>query len=161
MANTCTPQVINGQSCVVCTGQPYVAPVPARTETDPQLGWNASAYSRARHAGDCFTQFYVPDCVGMVLGLASERSSHSPSGVAHGFYVFRSAGKTYYQVQEAGQAKTARAAHVPAVTKYRIERRGTAVWYFVDDKRVHVSSTPSRGSVVVVACMYSAGDGAY
>lgn len=159
--NSCRTQIINGQSCVVCTGQPYVAAVPARIEVDPQLGWNASAYSRARHAGDCVTQFQMPPSIGAVVGLAPERRSNDPSDVLHGLYFYKQGGANFWLVQEAGVAITDPVAHAVNSDVFRIERRKTGVTYFCNGRIVHRSARPAVGSLVVVACLYAAEDGVY
>lgn len=159
MTNTCAVKTINGQSCVVCTGQPYVAPVPARIEIDPQLGWNASAYSSARHEGDCVTIFQMPTCIGAVIGLAPSRASNDPADIPHGLYFYRQAGANRWAVQEAGILRTAPAAHAPDADQFRIERRKGVVTYFRNGRIVYRSTLPAEGPRVVVACLYSAGDG--
>lgn len=161
MSNSCTTQIINGQSCVVCTGQPYVAPVAPAIMVDPRLGWNASAHSATRHEGDCVTQFQMPPCIGAVVGLAPSRVSSDPADVPHGLYFYRQGGANYWLVQEAGVAKTAPAAHAVDSDVFRIERRRGAVTYFCNRRIVYRSTRPAAGSLVVVACLYAAEDGVH
>lgn len=161
MTNVCTTQTINGQSCVVCTGQPYVAPVPAVTTVDPQFGWTASAYSKARHEGDCVVQFQMPGCVGAVVGLAPERKSNDPADVPHGLYFYRSAGADWWMVQERGAGQAAPVAHLVDSDVFRIERRKGRITYFCNGRIVHRSALPAEGPLVVVGCLYAAGDGVH
>ena len=155
----CTTTTINGQSCVVCAEQPYIAPVPAQTIIDPNIGWNSSAYSAAKISGDCYTQFMLPDCIGTVVGLAPERASNDPRDIPHGFYIYEAGGRRLWSVSEGGVEKTAPVVRVAGTDVFRIERRERTVSYFHNGKRIYVSDAPSIEPLVVVACMYSAGDG--
>lgn len=158
---TVTPQYTNGTLtgyCVDCPEVPAIAAVPTQTLTDPNLGWNASAYSAVAHDGDCYTQFTIPSAMGVVVGLAPRRLSDHPRDVEHAFYVYADGGREYWQVLEAGVAKT-----TPVVRAlsdvFRIERRAGAVVYFVNGKQKYASTAASLGPQVVVACLYSANDG--
>lgn len=159
MTHACTVQIIGNQSCIVCPEVPFVAAVPARTLVDNNYGWNASAISYQRHAGDCYTEFSMPDGIGTVVGLAPERRSSDPRDVPHAIYAYESAGRDWWVVSEAGVPKTTPVARVPATDTFRIERRNGAVRYFHNNRQVYVSATPQFASLVVVACMYAAGDG--
>jgi hypothetical protein len=146
--------------CVICPEVPYIAPVAAVTLTDPNYGWNASAYSAQRRVGDIYTEFTLPDVLGTVVGLAPERRSHAPRDVPHGLYAYRQGGARWWVVVEAGVPVTTPVLRNAALDDvFRIERRAGVVRYFHDGRQVHASSVPSIGSAVVVACLYAADDG--
>lgn len=161
MTQTCRIVLTSNLMCVECDEQPYIAPVPEQVFVDPNLGWNASAYSYPRHAGDCYTQFMLPDCVGTVVGLAPERASNDPRDIPHGFYIYEAGGRRLWSVAERGVEKTAPVARIAGSDVFRIERRGAVVSYFHNGKRVHVSEAPATGELVVVTCMFAANDGVH
>lgn len=159
MTVACQYQTINGQSCVVCPEQPYIAPTPEQRIIDPRYGWNASAYSVERREGDCYTQFSMPPCMAAAVGFAASRLSSDPRDIPHAFYIYRNAGAEYWVVLEAGVPITAPVLRVPETDEFRIERRGSTVTYFHNGKTKHVSAVPTAVPLVVVGCMYAAEDG--
>ena len=146
----------------ICYDYPAVEEIAATSEqtiTDNQYGWNSSAHSVVSHAGDLYTQFDVPACIGVVCGLAPAHKGSDPRDVDHAFYCYKSAGKEVWVVQERGVAKTAPVVRDPDTDVFRIERRGSTVRYFFNGKTKYVSTLPRSGCQVVVACMYAAQDG--
>lgn len=159
MTQVCTPVVVSGQSCVQCTEQPFIAAVPSQTITDPQHGWNSSAYSSQQIAGDCYTQFTVPQSVGVVCGFAPERLSSDPRDLPFGFYCYQEGGRYLWAVVEGFVQKTTPVAWAAGSDEFRVERRAGAVSYFVNGRYVYASLNPMQTPLRVVACMYAATDG--
>lgn len=157
----CTAVTVNNQSCVQCAEQPYIAAVPAQTIVENIYGWNGSAYSSQKIAGDIYTEFTVALSVGVVCGFAEERKSSDPRDIPHGFYCYQDAGRFRWAIAESGLSITAPATWVPNVDLFRIERRRATVSYFVNNRRVHVSTVPSETPLRVVCSMYSSNDGVY
>lgn len=146
-------------SCIDCEEVTAIAAVPTVVLTDNLYGWNASAYSTQSLAGDFYTQFNLPAVVGAVVGFAPLRRSNDPRDVDHAFYCYKNAGREVWVVQERGVAKTSPVTRDPATDTFRIERRNGVVRYFFNGRTVYASTLPSTGGQVVVACLYSAGDG--
>lgn len=146
------------QTCVVCPEVPAIAAVAERTITDPLYGWNASAYSATRREGDCYVQFGLPSAIGTVVGLANARLSHDPRDVPHAFYAYRADGREYWVVSEGGVAVTAPVVRAIDTDVFRIERRDATIRYFHNGRQVH-EAPALLGGLVVVACLYAAGDG--
>lgn len=159
MSNHCTTEIINGESCVVCPEIPAVPATPAQTIYSPRIGWDASAYSVRRLSGDVYTQFQLPPCVGTVVGLGQERVNSDPRNVPHGFYAYQNSGREVWVVAEHGVEKTAPVVRVQDTDLFRIERRGSVIRYFHNNRQVYVSELPSEGTLVVVACLFASGDG--
>ena len=155
----CYPVVINGENCVTCPAITAVAAVPTQVVYSPRIGWDASAYSAVRRSGPVYTEFQLSACVGTVVGLANARASNDPRSVPHGFYCYQNSGREFWSVAENGVEKTTPVVRVPGTDLFRIERRGELVTYFHNNTRVYVSTLPSIGQVVVVACLYASGDG--
>lgn len=145
-------------ACPAVAAQPAVEP---QTVVDPQYGWNSSAYSRTAHAGDCYVEYTAPFATGVVCGLAPERRSNHPRDIPHGFYCYKDGGRNMWAVIEAGVTKTTPAVRAAEIDVFRIERRRGGVRYFLNGAQVYASETPATTSLVVVACMYAAGDGVY
>lgn len=160
---TITPQLdANGVAigeCVSCPEVPAVIAAPAQTITDPRLGWNTSARSIDVREGDFFVQFGIPPSVGVVCGFAAGHPNRDPANVEHGFYAHVYAGAEYFTVIERGVEKTSRVLRVPATDVFRIERRASVVRYFRNNRQIYVSTAPSIGAKMIVACMYAAEDG--
>lgn len=163
MADHCTivPQYTGGvltANCVSCPEVPAVTAVPARTVVDLNYGWNASARSIVTLNGDCYTQFSQPPCLGTVCGLTDARTSNAPNTVAHGFYIFREAGREFWAVSERGVLMTAPVARDPTTDVFRIERVGTTVRYLHNGRLIYTSLISRVGPLFVVACLYAADD---
>lgn len=159
MTYACLPVVVGGQNCVSCPEVIAVPGVPQSIITDPQYGWNSSAYSAVQRTGDCYVQFNTPNVIGVVLGLGTERISNDPRDIPHGFYIYESSGQRLYRVVESGIPITTPGAHVFDTTTYRIERRSGVVRYFVNNTQIYTSAIPSPAPLRVIVCMYAAGDG--
>lgn len=154
----CTVEIIGGETCVVCPGRPAVEAQPGRTIVDNMYGWNASARSLLRRNGDLYTQFTIPDeSVGVACGLAREHANNSPATIDFGFYCYKQSGLKYWLVQERGVAKTSPVAHVSADV-FRIDRYRGTVRYYVNNELVHASAVSSIGELMIVSCLYAAGD---
>lgn len=146
--------------CYDCPALPEIQAVPERTLVDPRLGWNSGATSVDVFAGDCVTEFAIPEhAAGVVCGLASTFKSTNPKDVDHGFFVFQEAGRELWCIVERGVKVSAPVVRVPDTDLFRIERRGTTVRYFFNSRQVQVSALPAPGERRVVACLYSANDG--
>lgn len=145
--------------CIDCPEVPYIAGTPTQVLTDNLYGWNSSAYSAQQLDGDLYVQFNAPSCLGLALGFASERKSDNPRDLSHMFYINKSAGRETWVVAEGASTKTAPADRDPSTDTFRIERRNGVVRYLFNNRPVYVSAAPSYGPLVVVACMYAAGDG--
>lgn len=161
MTDVCSIETIGGLTCVVCPEVAEVPAVPEQIVYSPRAGWDSSAHSILRHDGAVYTKF-IAFGVGVVCGFANEHRSSDPRGVQHGFYSFRQAGANWWAVIESGVQKTTPVIHSPFGTEFRIERRiGGGVVYFVNNRAVYDSVTPSTGSLIVVACLYASGDKVY
>ena len=155
---TCETVETQTSVCIVCPAIPAVAEVPAQVITRPNWGWNASAYSAESQAGDCYTQFTLPWCMGLVIGFTINPGSLDIRSLSHAFYVHQSAGRNVYRVMEQGSGRTADARRTRD-TVFRIERKDFWVSYLVDGLLVHRSRLRQRGVIRVGACLYAHGDG--
>lgn len=146
--------------CYDCPAVPEIPAVPAQTIVDPRLGWNAGATSAEVHAGDCFVAFSIPAHVaGVVCGLAAAFVSTNPKDVDHGVFVYQDAGRELWCLVERGAKVSAPVVRAPDTDAFRIERRGTTVRYFFNNRQVRVSPLAAPGARRVVACLYRADDG--
>lgn len=149
----------NGESCISCPAVEAVEAVEAQVITQAVHGWNAGAESVTRLEGDCYVQFSQPTCVGAVVGLANTRHGTDPNGVQFGIYVYRNSGAEWWKVVENGVARTAAVLRDPDDDVFRIERRDGFVSYFHNGSLVYRSTIENHLSLIVVACLYSSGDG--
>jgi hypothetical protein len=158
MTDACYPVVVGGQDCVQCDAITAVVGVPEQTIYTTLYGWTASAISQKRLAGDVYTEFTIPQSVGVVVGLETGRLNESPAAITHGFYCYEDTGNYYWAITESGVLKT-----TPAVRNttdlMRIERRRGIVRYFLNGHQVYESLVPMAVDVIVVCCMYASGDG--
>lgn len=140
---------------IVCySAIPAVQGVPAKTQLDSKLGWNAAARSIRSISGDGFVQFR--SClkpIGMVAGFANDDIGTSFNESTHAFYMHG----TSIQVVEQGI--------VIATTPYSpaddplltIVRRSGEVTYYADTWHLR-STQQSTGPILLKAYLYCAGD---
>jgi hypothetical protein len=160
MTDTCYLIETEEQTCVQCPEVLAVTGVPEVIIVDNNFGWNSSAYSGAQIAGDCYTQFTVPAAVaGVFCGLADARVDNSPSHIPFAFYIYQHAGAQLWAIWENGVQKTSPVVRVPETDTFRIERRAGKVTYFFNGHVYYTSVDTTLADLVVVACMYAAGDG--
>lgn len=151
---------VDGETCVYCPEVPAVTAVPEVIITDYNRGWNSSAYSASDIAGDVYTQFTVPALVeGVFCGFADTRTSNNPVDIPFAFYIYQSAGRQLWSIYELGVQKTSPVVRVPETDTFRIERRNGRVTYFFNGHVYYTSAATIFNDLVVVACMYAAGDG--
>lgn len=160
MTQVCYPVVVGGQNCIQCPEVLAVTAVPGRTITDRNLGWNASAYSVSDIAGDVYTEFSVPaNVTGVFCGFADRRVDDNPANIPFAFYVYQSGGQQLWSIYELGVQQTSPVVRVPATDLFRIERRSGAITYFFNNRRYYASAGTILSDLVVLTCMYAAGDG--
>jgi hypothetical protein len=161
LGDACTMVFEPTRMCVSCPELPFIQAVPARTVVDPRLGWNSSARSAVELDGDCYVSFSAPQVVGLVIGFATQYQPTDPVSIRHGFYMLQRSGRDVYHIIERGIVQTVSADRDVDIDRYRVERVGEQVQYKVNGTVVHSSTVPSRGQIMVVACMYAASDGVY
>lgn len=122
------------------------------------LGWNSGARSIAVEPGDCTSTFRPsPNCVGVIVGLATADAGPSINDIQHGFYFRRAFGNQVYTVFENGVSKTAPTVYTHD-DQFHVSRLGGVVTYWVNSLVVYTSTVPSSGPVFLDAVLYSTGD---
>lgn len=143
--------------CYFCPAIPAQQPVAPVIGEGLNLGWNASAFSITRIAGDCFTEFNITLGAGLAIGLSNSRTSTDPSTLQHGLLFQNVNGFQLVQVIERGMPF---GLPQPADTaaRYRIERDRARVRFFMGQNLIADRLAVTAESLVVVACLYAVGD---
>lgn len=145
------PRYADVQTCY-----PAVAAVPATpAKTDPlaNVGWNAGATSQAPVPVFGAFRGTVPAVLSAVqLGLADRYFDHTYQYMPHSLV----ARPGEWAVVERGVTKATGA--LPAGATLEVRRLGGKVVYLANDAELHVSETPSAGTVYGAALLYSLAD---
>lgn len=96
-------------------------------------GWNAGATTIGKIAKDgCFT-FYVPKTtIGAVCGLTSKSVSGSQSEIEYAFQI----DKGRYRIIEKGIVKTNYASFPYTLTRFKVERVNSKIYYYVENGEI-------------------------
>lgn len=134
--------------------QPAVQGSPARLVVSLEPGWNASASSRLRLAGDFVFSFDVcPHPIGVVIGIASPNSDTRFDTAEHAYYLRGD----QVNVIERGEVVASCPFSPGDRLRLNISRVGQAVVYSTEGW-FYVSGLASVGDKVGDALLYSAGD---
>lgn len=158
--NVCTTVVGPFTVCTTCTGQPAIAPRPARVVQVANPGWNAGANSIQRLDGDLRAEWTVNErTVGAVCGLANTpRVATDVSAITHGWYAFTANGVMLAQPYERGRPKGTSQVITDA-SVLSIERNAGEVEYFIDGDSHYESIAPSSGAQLIGCTLFSPDDG--
>lgn len=143
-------------------GDQDCTPTPAPTETvtrwiaDRNLGWNSGARSVERLNGDVYLSFEPRPANNTAVGLARHRTRNHFRVIPYAFLF--NAGQ--FRIFESGE-EVRSAAFYSSKDTFQILRVGQEVVYKHNEQVVHRSATPSTGSLITVAAMYTAGDKVY
>lgn len=130
--------------------------IPAKTEYNPQTGWNAGGRSIHALAGNGYAEFEVgPMTVGAVVGFSSGFNGVNPGEQCHGFYAH---GGQLDIIEGGTVVHTVSAPSLGDRPRLRISRRGGVVKYYVAGVERYISATPSVGQVYLDASLYTSSD---
>jgi len=142
-------------SCIVI---PPSSGAPATVSTNANLGWNAGASSITSLSGNLHAQFTVPVAVGVICGLAAVSAPVSvPTYVTHAFLFQQHFGLDSCGIIENGVVVVNPFTRSLA-SVFEIRRANEHVTYFIDGVLVYTSKRLSTGEVVLVGCLFAAGD---
>lgn len=153
------------QTCLSCTGQPYVPSVPGYVATNAVTGWDTGANSVTVLANDLEWSHSIPeDVTGGITGLRQydDRESRSPANITHGWWFARVGGALLAQPIESGRRIGVEPIGVSGGAQLKVRRvRGVITYLIGSEPYGPDSPIPSAGPVVAGAVLFSSGDRIY
>lgn len=119
------------------------------------VGWDSGAISVGGFNSDGYAEFTIGESsAGVVVGISTGPDTQSPLDASHAFFY---SGKNL-NVFESGAIVFTVPGGLSGSPRLRIERRGSAVRYFVGGALVHTSLKGSAGYARLDASLYAVGD---
>ena len=150
---------IDASGCMVCPATDGAPATPTRVITSANLGWNAGANSILKLDGDVhMVEAITAVPVDTYLGFKYARANQTqPYRLAYAFRIYKLGTQASYELWE-GTAQRVGANPYVLGTPLEIVRASGQVTYFVNGSLVYSSAVPSKGPLLVNACLFSAGD---